>query len=553
MEAHLHKLITAHYCRSTHHFIVMDAIERMSGPDSRAWYRLLLHERKMLLRGAKAPDSEFKDFKNHVLHVGGKTEWGGARGAATEWYGRAVRALSARQWNSAAYALGVLSHYYADPVQPFHTGQTEAEGAMHRALEWSIFKSRPELKRRMDAAQWPRLEMGRDTNFVSDMVGEGARLSHAHYNTFIDHYDLDAGSASPESGLDEALLETTARLLAHAVSGVALLFERAIAEAGVKPRAVTLSLGVVAAEIGKPLRHLLSRIEDAATRRAVEAAYAEYQRTGKVIENLSDDDGEIRRRHALEVRGISLDELDAEAPAAIGTRHGQGSGKDAAAEEDAQTAPGQPVSPPPAGVHASLENVEEVEIDTPPLAIRSKTEDTPEVPTEPVFDIEDSVELADAPLDTPQQTNAFSEPGRARSGLGETSPVVDAPSIGKRTARHLRRVEVLTIADLLAADPEALAARITQRHISAQTVRDWQDQTRLKMALPGLRVHDVQILVGAGIRSVDDLRAASASELFEAATRYAATPAAERIIHSSDKPTRDEVDGWISKANAAMG
>ena len=57
------------------------------------------------------PDAKFKDFKNHVLHVA-EGEWGGAADKATEWYANAVDHLRKRQWSKAAYALGVLSHYY---------------------------------------------------------------------------------------------------------------------------------------------------------------------------------------------------------------------------------------------------------------------------------------------------------------------------------------------------------------------------------------------------------------------------------------------------------
>ena len=107
--------------------------------------KLVPFQTRNLLNGAKAPDTDFKDFKNHVLHVS-DNNWGGAPRAAKVWYNHAVDALSAKRWSDAAYALGVMSHYYADPIQPFHTGQTEEEGAMHRALEWSIAKSRGVLK-----------------------------------------------------------------------------------------------------------------------------------------------------------------------------------------------------------------------------------------------------------------------------------------------------------------------------------------------------------------------------------------------------------------------
>ncbi|MEL7112191.1 MAG: zinc dependent phospholipase C family protein, partial [Pseudomonadota bacterium] len=128
----LELVIIAHRCRSTHHYIAFDALQLLKGDRASDWKNLLLKHHTALLKGAKAPDSEFRDFQNHVLHVQ-DGEWGGARDAAMEWYGKAVEALRAKKWSKAAYALGVLTHYYADPIQPFHTAQTEEEGTMHRA------------------------------------------------------------------------------------------------------------------------------------------------------------------------------------------------------------------------------------------------------------------------------------------------------------------------------------------------------------------------------------------------------------------------------------
>ncbi|HRK68599.1 MAG TPA: zinc dependent phospholipase C family protein, partial [Hyphomonas sp.] len=185
----LERVIRNHRCRSTHHYIAFDALSLIGGEEGEAWKSLFLVHHEHLLEGAKAPDAKFKDFKNHVLHVG-EGEWGGARAAATEWYARAVDLLRRKRWSEAAYALGVLSHYYADPIQPFHTGQTEAEGIIHRAVEWSIAKSRPEIDARIEANGYPEIEIPDGLGFVSEMVREGALLSHAHYFTFIDHYDL---------------------------------------------------------------------------------------------------------------------------------------------------------------------------------------------------------------------------------------------------------------------------------------------------------------------------------------------------------------------------
>ncbi|HCX09571.1 MAG TPA: DUF4332 domain-containing protein, partial [Hyphomonas sp.] len=117
----LERVIRGHRCRSTHHYIAMDALSLIASEEADKWKDLFLVHHEHLLEGAKAPDSKFKDFRNHVLHVS-EGEWGGAPGKAMEWFATAVDHLRRKQWSKAAYAFGVLSHYYADPIQPFHTG-----------------------------------------------------------------------------------------------------------------------------------------------------------------------------------------------------------------------------------------------------------------------------------------------------------------------------------------------------------------------------------------------------------------------------------------------
>jgi len=169
----LERVIVAHKCRSMHHYIAMEALNQIGGEDGEAWKDLLLRENDSFLQGAKAPDAQFKDFKNHVLHVT-EGEWGGARDAAMDWYGRSVEALRNRNWRDAAFNLGVLSHYYADVCQPFHTGQTEEEGAMHRAVEWSIVKSVDAIFARLEETGYPEIEPNDTVGFVADMVLEAA-------------------------------------------------------------------------------------------------------------------------------------------------------------------------------------------------------------------------------------------------------------------------------------------------------------------------------------------------------------------------------------------
>src|SRR5437868_4582119 len=113
-------------CSSTHHKLAMDALRHLRRVDAEDWTNLFLRFIEFYLDGSKAPDNRFKGFRNHVLHVR-EGFWGGAVAAAESWYGRTVEALRRQQWPDAVYAAGVLSHYYTDPIQPFHTGQSDAE------------------------------------------------------------------------------------------------------------------------------------------------------------------------------------------------------------------------------------------------------------------------------------------------------------------------------------------------------------------------------------------------------------------------------------------
>src|SRR5262245_33247312 len=128
----VYDVIFASRCTSNHHRLAIDALRHLRGDDAEKWQNVFLHFYEAYLQGAKAPDDKFKDFKNHVCHAA-DNYWGGAPQAAQEWYGHTVEALSAKDWKRAAYNAGVLSHYLVDPLQPLHTGQTEAENVIHRA------------------------------------------------------------------------------------------------------------------------------------------------------------------------------------------------------------------------------------------------------------------------------------------------------------------------------------------------------------------------------------------------------------------------------------
>jgi len=671
----LERVIVAHRCRSTHHYIAIDALSQISGDDADKWRDLLLLHHDALLDGSKAPDTKFKDFKNHVLHVS-DGEWGGARDKAAEWYAEAVEKLKRKKWSDAAYALGVLSHYYSDPIQPLHTGQTEEEGAIHRALEWSVAKSYDTLKARMTEKGYPSVKAGDGKAFVSDMVLAGAKKAHPHYQTLIDHYDLAAGVETPEAGLDKKLIDVLSDLIAYATSGFAVLISRAVSEAGVAAPKTHLTLPGYLATLDIPVRWVTTKLADSADKRAVERMYKELQKTGKVLKTLPKDERELRKLHAKTVLRVPLKELDAQQIGPIGSKHKPVTAKKSStvvepakpdrkaekaakaeakkaekaalaeqkkaekaeadakrqAEKDAKTKAKE--NEKAAAAKAKAEAAETAKASKPKTSKRAKAKketealptvvvDTPtveEVPevvyeatdtwTEPddapvnVHDADADIDIltaeADdisAKLDTLDLTDSeraeleaqleaelqaeidaelaaeeaeeideelTSEEAESLNAdkredpaddshwrVGSLTPdsaIVEAPSIGRKTAERLGEIGIFTVGDLLETDCDVAAELLDVDYITEDTLIDWQDQSELMMTVAGLRTHDAQVLVGAGIRSADELANAAARDIFIAATNFLSTPEGDRISRDDEELEEDEVEHWIDLA-----
>jgi hypothetical protein len=527
----LERVIRAHRCTSTHHHIAFNALDLIDTEAAEQWKSLFLVHHEHLLKGAKAPDTIFKDFHNHVLHVC-EGEWGGARNKATEWYARSVELLAKKKWSEAAYAFGVLSHYYADPLQPFHTGQTEEEGAIHRAVEWSIARSHDEIAARIEASGYPAIDVPDGVGFVSDMVRAGAERSHPHYQTFIDHYDLEAGVKDPPAGLDETMLDIVADLVAYATAGMSVLMTRAIKEAAVAPPKVNLTIQGYIETLDIPLRMVSKKLADAGDRRQVERMYAEFQKTGKVVKTLPDDDKAIRKLHARQVLRVSMKHLDAQELAPLGAARVRPDGASVATRPAPAPAP-EPKPAPEPEVNAAAKP--EPKSAPRPEPVRQ----APRAAPEPVVEIE------------PEAEPVAMIGGQGR--LTRESPIVDAPSIGRKTARRLGSAGITNVGDLLDCDIDETVHLLNARHIDADALADWQDQSRLMMGVPGLRVHDAQILVGAGIRSAGDLAGASARDVFLAAMDFLTSPHGDRVLWDDAQFEEEEVEGWISMAQASEG
>jgi hypothetical protein len=565
-------VIFASHARSTHHKLALDALRHLQGDEAAQWADVIISQHAAYLEGAKAPDDDFKDFKNHVLHVK-ENFWGGAVSSAEHWYGQFIDHLRSAEWKDAAYAAGVLSHYYSDPQMPFHTGQTEAEGAVHRAAEWSVTKSYEKLRTLLEQelGGYPRVSMSAAENWLEEMVKSGAVMANQYYDLLIDHYNLAVGVKDPPAGLDRVAQEAVARCLGHATIGFARILERAFEESSVRAPEVTLTMKAVLATINVPIRTVVNRLADAKDRKIVEAIYQEVQETGKAVHSLPESEKLVRQFHAAEVRKVSMMVLNAEPARPAGQRFGK-------PLQDQKTVPPKIAQAPIAKPLAAMESLPT----TAAMPVPSVTPATTPAPTlleatkpEPVSPVVSQIakspeEVIIAPQPAMVQP-AVAQPAvvqpavvqpaavqRAiaashrstamRCYLKSEAPIVDAPSIGPKTASRFNAIGMITVDEFLNADPEITASKLAVRHITPDVIREWQAQSRLMVEVPGLRGHDAQLLVAANVETSDQLRDSNAAGLLDAVTAVTTTALGKSILRDGSAPDLDEVKSWIAAA-----
>ena len=522
MSLHFRIAFAAH-ARGTHHKLAMHALERLSGSDRDGWRKLFLAHAEVYCIGAKIPDDKFKDFKNHVLHPRDKY-WGGAVNAARTWYATLVTHLKAGAWPEAVSAAGVLSHYLSDPLHPFHTGQTAAENTIHRACEWSINRSYDALYVAGVAAHPDYVRRpARDPNWLARLQCESADISNASYEKLIAHYDITRGVMDPPAGLDVTARKICSELLVTAAATIAAVLDHAIDEAGVPPPAVSVTLPALLAALKIPQNQFLKRIENAGDRRAVQAIYDELRTTGTVVATLPAESRTIRDLYQTEVAALK--------PKSDFTK----------------------LFPLPAEMITYTAQSPAQRTDKPMLAFTEKS--VPVVIT-PVA----TTPVANTPVATPEQPRAQPQAqstvtaaptSSTRTGLTPDADVVDAPSIGPKTAERLYVHGIKTIADLLAADAAALAKAVDQRHITPTDIRDWQDQTRLVLAVPGLTGGAAQLFVGAGYRTPATLTATEAAKVCADVLAFAASTEGRRILRDGTAPDAAKIATWHARAQTA--
>jgi predicted flap endonuclease-1-like 5' DNA nuclease len=565
----LFRIVYAAHANGTHHKLALDGLNHMQLPDAESWRRMILANIEKYLEGAKAPDNTFKDFKNHVLHVGEKY-WGGAPEKVQEWYATTVAALRAGNWSEAAYAAGVLSHYYTDPVMPFHTAQTEAENAIHRATEWSINRSYNAL-RKIGEDKFATLSVKSHDgpNGLKEMTCDGAEFSHRYYEKLIAHYDIHKGAVRPEDGLDAIAQTVVAELLMYAAVGFGQILDRAIVEAGVAAPVVGLTLETFLATLKIPSKMLAKRLSNAEDRKIVQAMYDELKATGRVDATLTEDDRTIRDLHAAEVLAPKLAKRQqtrtarlpavAAAPPTAFQKALSGSAqtiaqtitkavapaahkieiKPTVTHKPAAELPVELPSAPPAPVA-----IEDTPLSLPPKGTFAKPHTEPVVEPAPTATYAASI----TPIAQAPRTDASDR----RSYLTPEAPLEDAPSIGPKMAEKFAALGIHTVADFLGQNPHDMAELLDSSNLDAEVLTDWQDQAQLVIEIPGLRGGGAQLLVGAGYRTMEAIADATPVDLSADIMKFAASSDGKRILRDGNPPDIEKIKDWVESARLAM-
>ncbi|TWU45090.1 hypothetical protein Q31b_02610 [Novipirellula aureliae] len=484
MNKPLLSILKAAHCRSTHHFFAIDALPMVQTEPGKRLTTLLLCHHDRYLAGAKDPDTRFRDFQNHVVHVE-NNYWGGAPRVAHAWYGRLMKYLRADRFADAAHAAGVLSHYFTDPLQPLHTAQSDREKVLHRPIEWSITKSYHSIFQ-----HWVNddlrvvFQLSDGEQWLGEAILHGARFANRKYQFLLDRYRLEEGVKDPPSGLDEETRDMLAELFGLAITGWARVLERAAMEAeSIRMTPIpkhSLTLATLMSTIKMPTRLWMRRIESKVQKLKIQKLFEEYRQTGDVIVNLPSDIDIVHRVVKIHQSEMAWNEKRRKA-------------------SEKKVEPIEPQSQEPT---------------------KSKT----------------AVESTPAIL-------PFVKPGLGN--LADHDPIVDAPSIGPKTAARFEAIGIHTVGEFRKAIPTEVAQLLATYWITRETIEEWQSQTTLMCEVPRLRVRDAQMLCGAGCKNAVDVANSDVSELHQEILRYSATSSGRRYLRDAKPPSRAEVGKWI--------
>ena len=124
------------------------------------------------------------------------------------------------------------------------------------------------------------------------------------------------------------------------------------------------------------------------------------------------------------------------------------------------------------------------------------------------------------------------------------SNACDVLSLGPRTAGRLATVGIRSVAELLAARPQAIAQRLQDSALSSEVFAAWQREARLILDLAQLPVEAARLLAAAEIGSSDRIRNYTPTELF-ALLETAQQKNPDSWLASTELPSIAAISEWI--------
>lgn len=547
-------ILRAAHCKSTHHYFAIDALHEVPSSRGQSLSNLLLANYADYLKGAKDPDNVFKDFENHVLHVR-DGYWGGAAKTAEKWLEQSNRMLSAGNWKEAAYAIGVLSHYFSDPFMPLHTAQSPRETIVHRPLEWSVCCSYQSIfKMACEDSQLESFPIGSASNWLTDSILRGATMANRYYEPLMDDYDMKESGRHPELALGSDSRKTLAMIFTWVLTGWGSVIDRIANEASVKLPNTSLAVPTLLAGLQMPVKKIVAGIESAEQKREVEKILDEFNRTGNVVRNVSPEQRtvqkvrkerpELRPEPSVVERAVTSELMQVQTKPKAAPEPNKP--KTVAPVRSFNTAIQQPDLP--------RSNPEPAKT-TQPAPIIQPAPITPTRPkVDPIHAAEPILQKPEKPareVVKPSPEITASEKTTKRTKLTFDSPIVDAPAIGPKTAARLEAIGLTTVRDLLSHDADSISAELQTKWITPRIVDQWQDQARLACQIERLSAAGSGLLILAGIRTAEELvklRPAEAHAMIHAAAQ---TSEGQRLLREQEPPPLKTIERWIDAARAS--
>jgi hypothetical protein len=189
---------------TTHMYIVSEAMDALSNA---SWAAAFDYYAPELLAGSTTPDQAWQDWDNHLYYP--ETGEHNAPWAAQMWYDYARDNFSADQWEEGFFALGVMSHYFADPNIPVHT---DDNWPGHGGYEADINENLGSLNHTTPSEVL--------IANVTDFVIQSAVFSHQYYDTIFAAYE-DENSRAMNNPTIKSITETC---LSRAINGTLCLY-----------------------------------------------------------------------------------------------------------------------------------------------------------------------------------------------------------------------------------------------------------------------------------------------------------------------------------------